>query len=116
MSAGSLKVITPGKIATIRKLPGKKNRGVFDLSERAIVPIVSLVKSDPARNGSAVSCRSESNQRTGWAVDRFWDRWELCPEVEADLSFPGACSANVGMPGGCVAWIAQGMTTDGPAG
>ena len=64
-SAAFLKVITPGRIATTRKLPVKKNRLVFDLSERAIVPIVSLVKSDPVRNGSAPSCRSEWNQRTG---------------------------------------------------
>ena len=42
------KVFTTGRIGTIRKLDDKNILRGFDLSKRAIVPIVSLVKSDPA--------------------------------------------------------------------
>ena len=67
-----LKVITTGRIATIRKLPGKKIPAVFDLSERAIVPIVSRVKTDPARKrvGPVVQ---EANR----TVNRLGSRCEL---------------------------------------
>jgi hypothetical protein len=57
----SLKAFTTGKIGIIRKLADKNILGGFDLSERAIVPILSLDKTDPAPFGSAP--RMEANQR-----------------------------------------------------
>ena len=50
------------------------------------MPIVSLVKSDPVRSGSAPSCGSEGNrEQAGFALRTGIVR-ELSPEVESDLS------------------------------
>ena len=55
----SRKAFTTGRISIIRKLGDKNILRGFDLSERAIVPIVSLVKTDPPHFGSAP--RAEAN-------------------------------------------------------
>jgi hypothetical protein len=56
----SLKASTIGRIGIIRKLADKNILGGIDLSERAIVPILSLVNTDPPPFGSAP--RTEANQ------------------------------------------------------
>ena len=79
----SAELLRPAKSLLSASCPVSEIRVVFDLSERAIVPIVSLVKSDPVRNGSAFSCGSESNcEQAGF--HRNWDHWELSPEGESD--------------------------------
>ncbi len=79
------------------------------------MPIVSLVKTDPVRNRVGPLVQERMEQRTGWVRSELGSLG-IVPGSRIRFVFPGACSANVGMPGGCVAWIAQGMTTDGPAG
>jgi polysaccharide export outer membrane protein len=52
------KASTIGQISTIRKLRDKNILGSFDLSEGLIVPIVSIVKTDPLPFGSAPRARA----------------------------------------------------------
>jgi hypothetical protein len=56
----SLRVFITGKVGFIRKSVDKNILRGIDLSERAIVPIVSFGNTDPALIGSA--SRTEANQ------------------------------------------------------
>ena len=67
---------TTGQISIIRKLGDENILGGFDLSERVIVPIVSLVKTDPT-----ILCGSAVPAEASLTVNSLPWRWVRRPEV-----------------------------------
>ena len=66
MSTASHRIITLGKIATIRKLPGKRNRRVFDLSETSDCADCISCQERSGQKWVGPLLRKRWNQRTGW--------------------------------------------------
>ena len=92
---------------TIRKLRDKNNPRGFDLSERAIVPIVSLVKTDPPLCGSAASCGSEfDGEQQPWAIG-IWDPGIVAGSRTVRRIRGAAVRPMSECREECVAWIAQ---------
>ena len=102
-----LKSSTTGKIAISPRMPIAEGLPVFDLSEPPIVPIVCRVKTDPARTGSS---RARMWEPRGRADDRV--PWGTGPSAirpegrSIGIDPSGVGWADVGVPGGRIAWIA----------